>query len=130
MYRGARHVIAGFSKNLYEGLGGRPTTLAFVLALYLGCFVLPYAALFSSALLAPSPNPYALPALLGVAANVTLRALLAVRFRQPLEGILLHPLAVLALVGIALNSARWNLRRRIEWSGRSYLPRGEREART
>jgi chlorobactene glucosyltransferase len=120
MYEGAAEVVRGFSKNLYPGIGARLPALVVVLALYLGCFVLPYLAL-AAALLGIGPVPLG-PAALAVGANVLLRLLLALRFRQPLEGVLLQPLAVLAFCGIALNSLRWTLRRQVQWRGRSYDP--------
>lgn len=124
MYRGARELWAGFSKNLYEGIGGRPAALLLVVALHLGVFVAPYAALAAGLLAAPIVLA---PAAAGVAANVALRALLAVRFRQPWESVVLHPLAVLGLVAIALNSYRWSRSGSIRWRGRSYSARGAAE---
>lgn len=126
MYRGLRETWAGFSKNLYEGIGGRPVALAGVLLLYGGVFVAPYAAL--AAALAGSAGVRLAPAATGVAANLALRLLLALRFRQPAEGVLLHPLAVLALLGIALNSWRWSRRGAIRWRGRVYAARAARGA--
>jgi chlorobactene glucosyltransferase len=125
MYRGLQEVWDGFSKNLYEGLGGRPITLAVVIVLHAWIFVLPYLALAAalagwSALLAP--------ALIGVGANVGIRAAMGVRLRHPPEGVLLHPLAVLMLLGIALNSYRWARRSRIRWRGRTYAARSARAA--
>jgi hypothetical protein len=55
-----------------------------------------------------------------VGLNLLLRAVLAWRFRQPAEGILLHPLAVLALVVIAVNSWLWSTNDSIQWAGRTY----------
>jgi hypothetical protein len=63
-----------------------------------------------------------------VGANLALRALLALRFRQPAEGVLLHPLSVLALLAIALNSFRWSRRGAIHWRDRSYPARSARVA--
>src|SRR5690606_19738503 len=92
------------------------------ITLHLAAFVLPYAAL-----IAAIGWPTLLPgALVGVAANVALRALLMRRFGHPPEGLLLHPLAVLALVAIAFNSLRWSLTGRLEWAGRRYAPRRRR----
>lgn len=119
MYRSAREVWEGFSKNIYPGLGGRPAALLGVLGLYGGGFVAPYALLFFG--LTGAPGLLA-PGAAGVLACVLLRAALALRFRHPPEGVLLHPLAVLALLGIALNSWRWYRRGAIRWRGRTYAP--------
>lgn len=128
MYRSTTEVWRGFSKNLYEGLGGHPLTLLSVLGLYFGCFVLPYIVLFAQSGTSHTSilDPGRAAALVGVLMNVFLRAALAVRFRQPLEGILLHPLAVLVLCALAVNSLIWTIRGRIEWAGRSYLSRSDR----
>ena len=124
MYRGARELWQGFSKNLYEGIGGRPGALVGVVALYAWTFVAPYLALVGALVFAWPSLLQA--ALVGVAANLALRMLLAIRFRQPPEGVLLHPFAVLGLLGIALNSFRWSLRGVIRWRGRSYPRRAAR----
>lgn len=117
MYESPEEIWQGFSKNLYEGIGATPMGLMGVVVLYGVTFIAPYlglaaAALGAAGLLAPS--------LVGVAANLYLRALLALRHRQAPEGVLLHPLAVLAFLAIALNSFVWNARGRISWSGRDY----------
>ena len=109
MYSSAREVVAGFSKNIFEGLGASFFALAVVVALYLFTFVWPYVALFFTPL-----------ALVGVGANLIVRALLAARFSHPFSSALLHPLGVLALVGIALNSMRLFVQGRVEWRGRVY----------
>ncbi|MBV9775070.1 MAG: glycosyltransferase [Gemmatimonadetes bacterium] len=125
MYDGARPLWEGFSKNLYEGIGGRPAGLAGIIVLYALVFVLPYAAF---ALALAGARALLVPALAGVGANLALRALLALRFRQPPEGVLLHPLAVLALLAIAVNSFRWSRRGAIRWRDRVYPARSARVA--
>jgi chlorobactene glucosyltransferase len=125
MYRGAAEVRDGFSKNLYEGVGGRPVALAGVVAAHAAVHLLPYAAL--AAALAGAPH-LLLPALAGVGATTAMRVLLVARFGQPAEGIVLHPLSILALLGIALNSFRWTARGAIRWRGRTYAARAARGA--
>lgn len=121
MYRSAGALWAGFSKNLYEGIGAAPAALALVVLLHALCFLVPYGALaLSGAALRP--------ALWGVGANVLLRALLALRFGHPLEGLLLHPLGILGLLAIAVNSYRWDRRGALRWSGRVYPARRLRRA--
>ena len=116
MYGSAREVIEGFSKNIYEGLGASPVALAGVVGLYTTGFILPYLAAVASW----RRPELRRPALIGVGANVALRAILSARFRHAPEGIVLHPIAVVGLMGIALNSARWHRAGRITWSGRTY----------
>lgn len=118
MYRSGGEAWAGFSKNLYEGIGGSPVALAFVLALYLTCFLLPWVAL-----------PFApLPAAVGIAANLTQRALLARRFGHPAWTVPAHVAGVLAFAALAVNSWRWSRRGAIHWRGRTYAARGARGA--
>ncbi|MCA9549577.1 MAG: glycosyltransferase [Myxococcales bacterium] len=112
MYSGWPEIWSGFAKNLYPGLGGRPCALAVAVALYLAAFVLPY-----GALVAGLPG-----AGWAVAANLVLRTILALRHRQPPEGVLLHPLGVLALVAIAVESWRRTRQGRLTWRGRVYRP--------
>lgn len=126
MYTGAREVWEGFSKNLYEGIGATPFALLAVVVLYSSCFLLPYAALASG--LAANHRSLLVGGAAGVACNVLLRALLGLRFAQPVSGLLLHPLGILALLAIAFNSMRWSLRNRLSWRGRTYASRKERHA--
>jgi chlorobactene glucosyltransferase len=130
MYESFGGIWRGFSKNLYEGIGGRLPALVLVVLLHLWMFVLPYVVLgwalvdagaFSQAVLSA--------AALGVGANVALRALLVLRWRQPPEGVLLHPVAVLALCAIAVNSYRWSRRGLLQWAGREYASRADRCSR-
>lgn len=116
MYRSAPAVWQGFSKNIFEGLGGSLGALVAVSALYLCAFVLPYALLVAS-VSAPALLPVALTSVL---ANVALRSLLAQRHGHPLVSVLVHPLAVVVLVTIAWNSMLWSRRGQIRWAGRVY----------
>lgn len=123
MYDSPKGVWEGFSKNLYEGIGNHPLKLAALIGLYGSAFVLPYGLLAYGQW---TKHPVATPAKVAVALNVALRGMLAIRYRQPAEGILLHPLGVLGLLGIAVNSARWHQRGQLHWRGRQYLPKAQR----
>ncbi|MFW5968318.1 MAG: glycosyltransferase [Persicimonas sp.] len=124
MYASAGEVWRGFSKNLYEGIGAHPLALIGVMALYAAAFVAPY--LVAPLAYAMGASGVGLAATVGVGVNVALRAVLAARFRHPPEGIILHPVGVLALLAIAVNSFRWHYRDAIAWGGRLYA---RREAR-
>jgi len=126
MYTSAREVWEGFSKNIYEGIGGSPAALVAILAVHAFFFVLPYVAL-SYALIA-GEGSWVAPAAAGVMGNVTLRTLLALRYRQPISGLLLHPLSIAALCAIAINSFRWSTAGRLRWAGRTYACRAHRVA--
>lgn len=124
MYRSARQVWEGFSKNMYCGLGASLVALLIVFALYSTCFVLPYVVAIGAGTGAwlgwPAPPLLSTAGLIGVGANLILRALLAWRFRQSWVGVLEHPLSVLALIAIGVNSYRWHQRGAIRWRGRVY----------
>lgn len=128
MYDSLPGIWRGFSKNLYEGIGGNPIALLLVVLLQLWMFVLPYLAL-AWALLGTSAHSEALllPAALGVNANLLMRLALVLRFRHPLQGVLLHPLSILFLCAIALNSYRWSRAGALSWAGRRYAARAERK---
>ena len=123
MYSSAAEVWAGFSKNLYEGIGGHFAALVAIIALYMLAFVVPYVAFVPLWLM---QSPWATAAGLGIVANLLLRLVLAMRYQHSLLSVLLHPFAIVLLQGIALNSFRWTRRGQILWRGRVYSARGER----
>jgi len=116
MYQSPQEVWEGFSKNFYEGIGAHPLALLFVIGLYVLTFVLPYIALVMSIFF---PQLLA-PALAGVIANTLLRIVLAIRHGHHPISVLLHPIGVVGLMGIAINSFIWHTRGAIQWSGRVY----------
>ena len=127
MYRSAAEVWEGFSKNLYRGLGASLARLIAVFALYTVAFVAPYGMLIGAALAAAwgwgsveTWAPWIVAGMLGVAMNTGLRAVLAWRYHQSWSGIFTHPLSVLALMAIGVNSFRWHQRGMIRWRGRVY----------
>lgn len=124
MYRSAREVWEGFSKNIYEGLGS-PVALIGAIALYGLAFVAPYVALGAGLL---GVGAALLPGAVGVTVNAVLRGALAVRFGHAAWSVAAHPLAVGLAGAIALNSWRWSRRGAIRWRGRVYAARGSRAA--
>ena len=129
MYTSAREVWEGFSKNLYEGLGGRPLALLGVMVLYSLAFVAPYgvAAGLVAAGSGPAASAWLSAAAAGVGLNLIARGALAWRFQHSFLSVLLHPLAVLGLLAIAVNSFLWTQRGAIRWRGRTYAARGDRQ---
>ncbi len=123
MYTSGRALWEGFSKNLYEGIGGTPMALGMVIALYVTTFVAPTA--LSVAALA-GWSELLVPAGLGVAANVSQRLIQAIRHQQPASTVLLHLASMIAFVALALNSWRWTAGNRVQWSGRTYVSRKRR----
>ncbi len=126
MYSDGASLWRGFSKNFYEGIGGHPLALIVVLGLHLLIFVTPYLALPVALLLGASG--LAAAAVVGLVANVSLRLIMALRYGHSLFSVLLHPLAVLLMMGVLLDSFRWSRRGDIRWRGRSYAARAHREA--
>ncbi|MEM7674477.1 MAG: glycosyltransferase family 2 protein [Myxococcota bacterium] len=121
MYSSSREVWEGFSKNLYRGIGAKPHALLGVFGLYVSCFILPYILLIIASPEATGKvDALWAAASIAVAANLLTRILLAARFRQPLLGVVVHPLSIAALLIIGLNSYRWHVRGMIRWRGRVY----------
>ena len=126
MYSDAASLWRGFAKNFYEGIGGHPVAMIVVMGLHLLLFVVPYLALPIAALLGASG--LAAAAAIGVVANVILRLIMAARYGHRLSSVLLHPVAVVVMMGVLLDSFRWSRRGDIRWRGRSYPAREQREA--
>jgi chlorobactene glucosyltransferase len=126
MYPDGASLWRGFAKNFYEGIGGHPLALIVVMGLHLLLFVAPYVALPVAALL--GAWGLAAAAAVGVGANLILRVIMAVRYGHSPLSVLLHPLAVLIMMGVLLDSYRCSRRGDIQWRGRSYAARAQREA--
>jgi hypothetical protein len=126
MYSDGASLRRGFTKNFYEGIGGRPPALIVVVGLHLLLFVAPYVALPIA--LAFGASGLAAAAAVGVIANVVLRLIMAVRYHHSLASVLLHPVAVLLMMGILIESFRCSRRGDIRWRGRSYAAQAQREA--
>jgi chlorobactene glucosyltransferase len=125
MYDGAAALRSGFAKNFYEGIGGRPFGMLVVMALHLLIFVAPYVALPVAAVV--GAYGVAAAAAVGVAANIGTRLIMAARYGHSGLSVLLHPVAVLAMMGVLVESFRWSRRGDIRWRGRSYPARAQRE---
>lgn len=126
MYGDAASLWRGFAKNFYEGIGGHPVALIIVMWLHVQFFVLPYLALPVAAVAGASG--LAAAAAVGVAANLALRVIMALRHGHSPISVVLHPIAVLLMMGVLLDSFRWSRRGDIRWRGRSYAARAQREA--
>ncbi|MFZ0391894.1 MAG: glycosyltransferase family 2 protein [Calditrichia bacterium] len=112
MYRSAREVWEGFSKNLFGLTGYRDSLLFFITAVSLLIFVLPYVlipfAAFRSA------------ALTAVLLNMALRGILIPARGHPvLTSLFLHPFGILATLTIALNSYIRVKKGAVTWKMRS-----------
>jgi hypothetical protein len=117
MYRSAGEVWRGLGKNATEGLAAPEKIVPATLLLLAGQVAPPLLLLL--ALL--SPGPALIPAAIGTAAAYLPRLVAVRRFRQPLDGALLHPAAIsifLVLQWVALG--RKVLGRPAGWKGRVY----------
>ena len=126
MYRDAPSLWRGFAKNIYEGIGGNPVAMILIAALHLLLFVAPYVVAPIAFLI--GDRALAIAAMIGVAANICLRVIMALRYRHSALSVLLHPVAVLLMMGVLLTGYRWSRRGDIRWRGRSYAARAQRES--
>ena len=111
MYRSAAEVWEGFSKNLF-GLMGYKTIPFFLtlLALFCGC-VLPY-------LLVWQPSVAALAGT-AIGTNILLRFILALKYKHPVwTSLVLHPIGMLLILAIGINSFLRVKRGHLTWKGR------------
>ena len=119
MYRTIGEIWSGFQKNFFPGFRSLSTFWAFV-AMHCVVFLLPFVVLpvliFRGSLSAWAVSPSVFCVLL-------MRLLLALRFKQTLWPILLHPVAEAFLILLALSSW-WRCRggKGVEWKGRQYHP--------
>ena len=119
MYQSAREVLTGLLKNATEGLAAPKNIVPFSLVLALGQ-IAPVILLFyirshrvSTALL--------IAIFTATAASSLPRIIAVFRFRQPLLAALLHPLAILILIGIQWLAVFGKLLHvPVHWKGRSY----------
>lgn len=122
LFEGRSDLWLGLSKIFYHRLVRRPVLLVLALLLCAALFA-PYVGLFL-AIVRDESGVLLWPSLVGVAANVAFRAATAFRLRQSSSGILLHPLGLVWIFFIALNSFRLSRRGTLDWRGRKYSLRG------
>ncbi|MDX1655404.1 MAG: glycosyltransferase family 2 protein [Candidatus Competibacteraceae bacterium] len=119
MYHNAPQVWLGLAKNATEGMAAPASIGFFTLVLGLGQ-VLPLPLLLGS-LAIGAPEPVILTALAATLAAYLPRLLAVVRFRQPLDAALLHPLGILLLLVIQWQALILKLLGRpVGWKGRHY----------
>ncbi len=110
MYQGFKDVFSGFSKNLYGLTGYQILPFLFLLFVMISGTIVPYFLLFTDVFF----WGFSL-----VLINLLIKSLIAFKYREPfLESVLLHPLAILITVIVALNSLHWYLRGWFYWKDR------------
>ena len=118
MYSGVRDLVRGLLKNATEGMA-KPVALPVWTVLLFGGHVLPWI-LLAVALAAGSPETVALT-VLACALPLAARCLQALRCKEPLGAVPLHPFGVLALLAIQWTAlVRRRLGIQTDWRGRAY----------
>lgn len=116
MYDHARAIWQGYSKNLFGLTGFRVPLFFALLTMLVLAHVLPYFLVWC--------EPYAKLAAGAIAMNLLLRLLLALGYGHPvLPSVVLHPLAIIAIILIGGNSLRWYLTGKASWKGRALAVR-------
>jgi hypothetical protein len=106
----------GLSRMLYHrGPGGLGVALSLVL--YGGVLLGPYVGLVQAI---RGYQGLLVPSLIGIAANHLVRVATAIRLRQSSNGIVLHPLGLVWMIAILLNSLRRSRAGVLLWAGRRY----------
>jgi chlorobactene glucosyltransferase len=121
MYRSLGEIWNGFSKNLFAGFQYSIPAMALAMIFNFCSSVFPFAALLWGVFAGDVQSSWFLLVAAQVAILLGIRVVLAVRFHLSVWSAFLHPLAVLVLIGIAVNSCRWVFSRRgVRWKGREY----------
>jgi chlorobactene glucosyltransferase len=128
MYTSLREIWSGFSKNLFPGFSFSLTAIIGVMLFNIATSIVPFV-LLPYALTAEAPW---LPLVVAQAALiVAMRTMIAFRFSLDLLPVVLHPLAMAVVVGIAANSVRWaHFADGIHWKGRRYAVRTDERQMT
>lgn len=117
-YTSFKSLWKGFSKNCFGALGG---SLYRLVGVFFGCyflFIYPYLNLWGAF---QDQQPLTLP-VLQVLTISAIRLIMAVRFKSSLIFALLHPLTIVFVLSILLNSFRLSLfKKKLEWKERFYL---------
>ncbi|MBS4033227.1 MAG: glycosyltransferase [Ignavibacterium sp.] len=110
MYNGLSDAKKGFSKNFYPGFSINSFVFLMMITLFIVIFLLPFALVFSSTL-------YIIPLLL----IVLIRVFISIISKQNIAfNIILHPLQMLFMFFIGINSVISSKTGKIEWKGRRF----------
>jgi chlorobactene glucosyltransferase len=118
MYRSAAEIWSGFSKNLYQGVKGRP--LHGVLAALTLAAISPLPEMALARALSKGKYAKALRVAAGIAATAAAAELGMRRSRFPRGSGLWFPLGAAAMLAILVNSAIQHRTGRVRWRGRKY----------
>lgn len=124
MYRDARELWQGLSKNLVDTFGGIGRTLATAAGTLAVAWLPPALTVLAlgQSLVAPEPTTIAALAIAGIATAALLITLMGVAgyFHIPVWYALAVPLGASMAAAVALNAVLWQRRGRVIWKGRIY----------
>lgn len=110
MYQGFQDVFNGFSKNCYGLTDYKIIPFLFLLTIMIFGYLMPYYLIFTE---------YVLWGLLLVLINFLMKSLISIKYKEPFfETVILHPVAILLTLIVAVNSLRWYLRGWFYWKDR------------
>lgn len=118
MYRGWNEAARGLAKNLFPVFRYNAPLFLFVWTWLLWLAWQPLFVLALGVTGNSVPKGIVLPAAATIGLALLTWALSAVRFRLPLVQVPLYPVTILLVMGIALRSLAWHLRRKGTWKGR------------
>jgi chlorobactene glucosyltransferase len=122
MYRSFAEIWRGFSKNIFAGFNFSLPSMAAVLLMLFLLFVMPYAHL-AVALLTAQPTGLTALVALQVLLILGIRLLIGRAFALGVVTTILHPVGILCVIAIAVNSWRWIAwGGGAQWKGRTYRP--------
>ncbi|HYH83151.1 MAG TPA: glycosyltransferase family 2 protein [Longimicrobium sp.] len=117
MFHSRNQLWRGLSRMLFHrGPGALGILLS--LGLYGGVLLAPYVGLVQAI---RGYQGMLWPSLIGVAANHLIRIAAAVRLRESSNGIVLHPVGLLWMIALLLNSLRRGRQGILSWRGRRYV---------
>ena len=120
MYSSLEGIWYGFSKNLFAGFNFSVPAIGAVILFHLATSVFPFIVL-ANILLGEMPATVVPVVVAQIGILLGIRLLLSVRFGMSYIATLLHPLAMILVIGMAVNSARWILvAGGSKWKGRAY----------
>ncbi len=126
MYRSFGEIWNGFSKNIFAGFEFSSTALFSVNLLYFLLFFIPFLLFYIQLSLQFSLNLMLVLTGFQVLILYFTRAIISARFKLGFISTLLHPIGVLSVPVIAMNSWRWiKAGAGAKWKGRVYNPAEE-----
>jgi len=121
MYHGLCETWQGFSKNVFAGLNYSLVNLSAIVIISTLAYLLPWLFLIIGICTGQEQLPWIILPACQIMLAYGMRLLLAKRFQMSYLSCWLHPIGILFVLGIALNSMRWVLMGGgAKWKGRVY----------